>query len=224
MRHHTPVRVLAKSSMRFTHHWGSFDLVATATIGIVFLQSTAWKRISFIGAPTHPHSPPKVSTSWSTPLTRLTHWWVTCWCHLWRHHYHVICLRQCHAITDIICLHQHPSGTDITIDLWLPWLTIDRHLWPLTFCRPGTPYPVFHVDFIFTYFFSKWRIRTSLLLVAMIVANNPANVFAIFANVLATILRFAIIATNQLFPFLLLLLLTLRISNQWLLSMHSLSL
>ena len=36
---------------------------------------------------------------------------------------------------------------------------------------------------------------TVLLLVAIIVADNPANVFA---NILATILRLAIIATNHL--------------------------
>ena len=46
------------------------------------------------------------------------------------------------------------------------------------------------------------------------------NVFAIFTNVLAIILRLAIIATNQLLPFLLLLLLTLRVSNQWFPSLH----
>ena len=63
-----------------------------------------------------------------------------------------------------------------------------------------------------------------LLLVAIIVVDNPANVFAIFADVLATVLRLAIVATNQLFQFLLLLLLTLRVYNQWLLSLHSLSL
>ena len=40
------------------------------------------------------------------------------------------------------------------------------------------------------------------------------NIFAIFANVLTIILRLAINATNQLFPFLLLLLLTLRVSNK----------
>ena len=63
-----------------------------------------------------------------------------------------------------------------------------------------------------------------LLLVAIIVVDNPANVFAIFANVLATVLRLAIVATNRLFQFLLLLLLTLRVYNQWHLSLHSLSL
>ena len=66
--------------------------------------------------------------------------------------------------------------------------------------------------------------KDGILLVAIIVADNPANVFVIFANVLATILRLAIIATNQLCQFLLLLLLTLRVSNQWLPSLHSLSL
>ena len=64
----------------------------------------------------------------------------------------------------------------------------------------------------------------SLLFIATIVTNNPTNVFAIFANVLAIILRFAINATNQLFPFLLLLLLKLRVSNQWLPSLQSPSL
>ena len=49
------------------------------------------------------------------------------------------------------------------------------------------------------------------LLVAIIVVDNPANVFAIFANILATVLRLAIVATNQLFQFLLLPLLTLRV-------------
>ena len=63
-----------------------------------------------------------------------------------------------------------------------------------------------------------------LLLVAIIVVDNPTNVFTIFANVLAIVLRLAIVTTNQLFQFLLLLLLTLRVSNQWLLSLHSLSL
>ena len=38
--------------------------------------------------------------------------------------------------------------------------------------------------------------RTGLLLVAIIVVDNLANVFAIFVNVLATVLRLAIIATN----------------------------
>ena len=68
-------------------------------------------------------------------------------------------------------------------------------------------------------------------MVVIIVTDNPtnvfaifANVFAIFANVLATILRLAIIATKQLFQFLLPLLLTLRVSNQWLPSLHNLSL
>ena len=64
----------------------------------------------------------------------------------------------------------------------------------------------------------------SLLPFAIIVANNPTNVFAIFANVLAIILRLAINATNQLFLFLLLQLLPLRVSNPWLSSLHSLSL
>ena len=59
--------------------------------------------------------------------------------------------------------------------------------------------------------------KAGLLLVAIIVVDNPANVFAIFANILATVLRLAIVATNQLLQFLLLLLLTLRVSNQWLL-------
>ena len=77
---------------------------------------------------------------------------------------------------------------------------------------------------IFAYFASKRRIRTGLLLVLIIVVDNPANVFAIFVNVLATVLRLAIVATNQLFQFLLLLLLTLRVFNQWLPSLHSLSL
>ena len=66
--------------------------------------------------------------------------------------------------------------------------------------------------------------KAGLLLVAIIVVDNPANVFAIFANILATLLRLAIVAINQLFQFLLLLLLTLRVSNQWLPSLHSLSL
>ena len=57
-----------------------------------------------------------------------------------------------------------------------------------------------------------------------IVTDNPTNVFTIFANVLTITLRLAITATNQLFPFLLLLLLTLRVSNQWLPFLHSLSL
>ena len=78
---------------------------------------------------------------------------------------------------------------------------------------PSAPYPAFRVDFIFAYFTSKWRIRIGLLFVATIIANNPTNVFAIFANLLAIILRLAINATSQLFPFLLLLLLTLRVSN-----------
>ena len=77
---------------------------------------------------------------------------------------------------------------------------------------------------IFANFASKWKIRIGLLLIAIIVANNPINVFVIFANVLATILRLAINAINQLFPFLLLQLLTLRVSNPWLPSLHSLSL
>ena len=59
---------------------------------------------------------------------------------------------------------------------------------------------------------------------ATIFTNNPTNVFTNFANIMAIILRLIIIAKNQLFPFLLLLLLTLRVSNQWLLSPHSLSL
>ena len=59
---------------------------------------------------------------------------------------------------------------------------------------------------------------TSLLPFATIVANNPTNVFAIFANVLAIILRLAINATSQLFPFLLQLL-KLRVSNLCLLSL-----
>ena len=65
---------------------------------------------------------------------------------------------------------------------------------------------------------------TSLLPFVTIVADNPTNVFAIFANVLAIILRLAINATNQLFPFLLLQLLALRVSNLWLPSLQSLSL
>ena len=48
--------------------------------------------------------------------------------------------------------------------------------------------------------------------------------FCNFSNVLATVLRLVIVATNQLFQFLLLLLLTLRVFNQWLPSLHSLSL
>ena len=66
--------------------------------------------------------------------------------------------------------------------------------------------------------------KACLLLVAIIIADNPANVFAIFENILAIILRLAISATNQLFPLLLPQLLTLRVSNPWLLSLHSLSL
>ena len=49
---------------------------------------------------------------------------------------------------------------------------------------------------IFADFATKWRIRTGLLLFAIIVADNPANVFAIFVNVLTTILRLAIIAID----------------------------
>ena len=65
---------------------------------------------------------------------------------------------------------------------------------------------------------------TSLLPFATIVADNPTNDFAIFANDLAIILRLAINATNQLFSFLLLQLLTLRVSNPWLLCLHNLDL
>ena len=53
---------------------------------------------------------------------------------------------------------------------------------------------------------------TDLHFIATIIADNSTNVFAIFANVLAIILRLAINTTNQLFPFLLLLLITLRVS------------
>ena len=74
-------------------------------------------------------------------------------------------------------------------------LTVD-FLLELNFCSPGAPYPVFRVDFIFAFFAFKLRIRTGLLLVAIIVVDNLVNVFA---NVLTTILRLAIIATNQLF-------------------------
>ena len=82
----------------------------------------------------------------------------------------------------------------------------------------------FFFFFFFAYFASKWSIMIGLLLIATIVADNPTNVFAIFANVLAIILRLAIIAINQLFAFLLLLLLTLRVFNQWLPSSQSLHL
>ena len=60
--------------------------------------------------------------------------------------------------------------------------------------------------------------------IAIIIADNPINKFAIFVNILAIILRPAINVTNQLFPFMLLLLLTLRISNRWLPSSQSPSL
>ena len=58
-----------------------------------------------------------------------------------------------------------------------------------------------------------------LLLITTILADNPTHVFT---NILAIILRLAIIVTNQLFLVLLLLLLTLRVSNQWHSSPHSL--
>ena len=65
---------------------------------------------------------------------------------------------------------------------------------------------------------------TCLLLIAIFVVDNPTNDFAIFVDVLAIVLRLASIVTNQLFLFLLLLLLTLRVSNQWLPSAGSPSL
>ena len=59
----------------------------------------------------------------------------------------------------------------------------------------------------------KWN-NWDICVFATIVANNPTNVFEIFANILAIILRHTITAINQMLPFLLLLLLTLRVSNQ----------
>jgi len=61
----------------------------------------------------------------------------------------------------------------------------------------------------------------TFLLTTIIVGDNPTNDFVIFANVLAIVLKLAIIVTNQLFLFLLLLLLKLRVSNQWLPSARS---
>ena len=152
----------------------------------------------------------------------------------WRHHWHVTCwhhrphlLMSPATLADVII---DKLLTCVDFDRWL-WLRVDFDRWlfaRVDFCNPGAPYPVFRVDFIlqsiFSYFASKWRIRTGLLLVAIIVADNPTNVFAIFANIFATVLRLAIVATNQLFQFLLLLLLILRVSNQWIPSLHSLSL
>ena len=98
------------------------------------------------------------------------------------------------------------SSADVIIDQdvyqrWL-WLRVDFDRWlfaRVDFCSPGALYPVFRLDFIFAiYFASKWRIRTGLLLVVIIIVDNPANIFAIFANILATVLRLAIVATNQL--------------------------
>ena len=162
---------------------------------------------------------------------------VTCWCHHWHHPYHVSihvtatsslpCQhpRHYHVIIHVSPSLCHLADVIIGVDrwLWLRLLTLTVHFFSeLTFCNPGIPCPVFRVDFIlqsvFAYFASKWRIRIGLLLFATIVANNPTNVFAIFANVLAIILRLAINGTSQLFPFLLQLL-TLRVSNPWLLSL-----
>ena len=143
------------------------------------------------------------------------HHWVTCW----RHHCHVSPNWR-HQITPS-CWRHHRELTvdfDFPIDRWL--LTFSR----VDFCSSGSPYLVFRVDSIFAYFASKWRIRIGFLLVAIIVTNNPTNVFAIFVNILTTILRLVIITKKQLYQFLLLLLLTLRVSNRWLSFLHSLSL
>ena len=104
------------------------------------------------------------------------------------------------------------------VECWfLWWLTID-FLPKLTFCSLGTLYLIFCIDFIlqsiFAYFASKWRKRICLFLTVTIVIDSPTNVLAI-------ILRLAIITINQLFPFPFL---TLRVSNQWLSSPRSPSL
>ena len=110
----------------------------------------------------------------------------TCWCHLWRHLAYI----SHHVITSL-CLHHHLRHLANVIAL-LVALTVDFWGWfncwlfpNLTFCNLGAPCPVlFCIDFIFqsifVYLASKWRIRTSLLFIATIVADNPTNVFAIF--------------------------------------------
>ena len=106
-----------------------------------------------------------------------------------------------HAPTDIIATSSsHVNPSCVIADIirsrhrWLH-LQIDFDLRQLTLSALTLTFGELTIDFfqgwllqsIFAYFASKWRIRTSLLPFATIIANNPTNVFAIFANVLAII-------------------------------------
>ena len=169
-------------------------------------------------------TPPRAFMRSQAPRLHLLTSLLMLFCHVSPNYVIRLCHRWRHLQLDFDFRQLTLSTVDFDFGRVYRWLFVI-----VDFLQSNAPYPVFRVDFIFAVFFFayfsyKWRIRTGLLLIATIISINPSNIFANFANILATTLRLAIIATNQLFQFLLLLLLTLRVSNQWLPSLHSLSL
>ena len=93
------------------------------------------------------------------------------------------------------------TSSSVDLDWWLivDFLLFDRWLFAVQVLLTHIFAQISFLQYIFAYFVSKWRIRTSILFIATIVVDNPTIVFAIFANILAIILRLAINTTNQLF-------------------------
>ena len=89
------------------------------------------------------------------------------------------------------------SSVDLDRRLTVDFLLFDRWLFVVQVLLTHIFAQISFLQYIFAYFVSKWRIRTSLLFIATIVVDNPTIVFA---NILAIILKLAINTTNQLFP------------------------
>ena len=124
--------------------------------------------LAAIGDRTRPHAPLKDSAAPPRTSTRCHAPGLVCW----RHH-------LCHVSPSCVSIHWSAdviSTSSSVVDRWPPvdhwlwqltfvvdrwpsvdrwhWLVVDRWLWSLTFPRvdffcPGSPYPVFRVDFIF---------------------------------------------------------------------------
>ena len=123
---------------------------------------TARGNLTIIGAATHPHAPPENS---ARDLTRSTRRLDSSHASTRRHALSRASTRQ-GPLTDVspsnVIIATSFADVTATSSLTRPLTSVDFDLRltltvdflpELTFCSPGAPYPVFHVDFIFAVYF-----------------------------------------------------------------------
>ena len=162
LRSPTPHRPLHVSSHRreyFSNH------ISSGIIEIIFRWSTSWWKPR---NHRRPHAPLRTTQSF----------------YIKAHVPHALSLAPADVTCDVISATsalayvsiQSVADVSATSSCWPHPLTVDQvdfDYWPLTligsltltvnfsppevdFCSPGSPYPIFHVDFIFAYYISKW--------------------------------------------------------------------